>query len=176
MGHGSDCRVAAGRGARIGERLGQLDLLAGAAGSLEARRVSSAARSRSRWREGGPNFREPDDGFDVEPAVAAALSKAALKGHERGRLRLRSHAIPDGGEVVERLGGIDGETPRGWACGWPDPDAGAGEPGPVEQLAGIALALRRNIRMGDYPMRRDRIDGDQVSAQTVDRRHLRLAA
>src|SRR3984893_15768405 len=112
MSHDSDCHVPAGRGARIGERLGQLDLLAGTAGSLEARRVNSAGRSRSRWREGVPHFREADDGFDVEPAVAAALLKAACKGHERGRLRLRSHAIPDGGEVVERRGGIDGETPK----------------------------------------------------------------
>ena len=93
MGHDSDCHVAAGRGARIGERLGQLDLLAGAAGSLEVRRLSSAARSRSRWREGVPHFREADDGFDVEPAVAAALSKTALKGDERRCLRLQIRAI-----------------------------------------------------------------------------------
>src|SRR5262252_4095391 len=54
----------------------------------------------------------------------------------------------------------------------PNADAGAGEAEPVEELAGIALALGRDIGMADDPMGRDRIARDEVAAQPLDRRHL----
>src|SRR5215472_18220601 len=56
----------------------------------------------------------------------------------------------------------------------PNAEAGAGEAVPVEELAGIALALGRDIGMADDPMGRDRIARDEIAAQPLDRRHLLL--
>src|SRR5215472_4564987 len=56
----------------------------------------------------------------------------------------------------------------------PNADAGAGEAGPGEELARIALALGRDIGMADDPVHRDRIARDEIAAKPLDRGHLLL--
>ena len=54
----------------------------------------------------------------------------------------------------------------------PDTDAGAGEPRPVEEFARVGLAVRRDIRMPDDAVRRDRVARDDLAAKVLDRCHL----
>ena len=102
-------------------------------------------------------------GFGIEPTVPTLRAKPALKGGYDHGLVGGTNAVADGREIGQGGGALDnadasaaaaGETRR---CLWPDPDPGAGEAGPVEQLAGIAFAIRRDIRVTDNAVRPDQI-------------------
>src|SRR5581483_11603898 len=54
------------------------------------------------------------------------------------------------------------------------PDAMAREPRPIELLARIDLAARRNIGMRKHPLRANGPAPDNVACQSLDSAHLRL--
>jgi hypothetical protein len=119
-------------------------------------------------------LRQAGGGFGVEPAVTTTLPKAPLESDERRRLGRGVCAISDRCEVSERSGATDDDILMCRPRQRPDPDAGAGEPGPVEQLTRVALALWRDVGMTDDPVRGDGMAGDQIPAQPFHRSHLRL--
>ena len=53
-------------------------------------------------------------------------------------------------------------------------DAGTRQPRPAELLAGIDLAARGHVGVGEHMVRRDAVAADDVEAERFDRRHLRL--
>ena len=100
---------------------------------------------------GGTHLAQTPRRLPVKPAVPAFGAEAALEGGHTGRFGPGSDAVAYGGEIGERAGLLDNpDAPASSArvVGRrlrPDADARAGEPGPVEELAGVRLAVRRNI-------------------------------
>jgi len=124
--------------------------------------------------EGHANLTEAGGGFCVEPAIAANRAKAPLESYECRHLRVRRHAIADCGKVRDRLDPVDRMSGLRSNRRRPDSDARSGEPGPVKELAGVGLAVRRDIRMTDDAVLWDRMARDQISAQALDGSHLRI--
>jgi hypothetical protein len=87
----------------------------------------------------------------VEQAVAPFGAKASLEGRDHRGLSPRGDGVADGGEIGERTGALDNPNATAAAMGEtarrlrPGPYAGARKPGPVEKLAGVRLAVWRNI-------------------------------
>ena len=99
----------------------------------------------------GAHLRQAQSGLRVELAVPALGAKASLEGRDHRGLRPRGDRVSDGGEIGERTGAVDNPNATAAAMGEaarrlrPGPYAGAGKPGPVEKLAGVRLAVWRNI-------------------------------
>ena len=56
----------------------------------------------------------------------------------------------------------------------PEPDAGARKPLPIEPLAGVALAPRRDVGMRQHPLRWNGPAAQDVETQRLHRAHLRV--
>src|SRR5215469_10086486 len=94
----------------------------------------------------------------------------ALEGGENSaKLSASRHRIADLGERRRYIG--DGCRA---AKGRPNPDPGGGEPLPREELARILLALGRDVGMSEDARGRDRVAAEDVVAQRLERRDLRL--
>jgi hypothetical protein len=169
MDHDNDSNDAFSHSACHLTGLGQRGLFSCVAECFERRGVT-----RSRSVEGGPHFLKTGGGLGVEAAVTAVRSKAALKRDQLCGLRGRPRAIADGAQILEYAAAVDFARRRRRACRRPDPDPGASEPRPIEQFPGIALAVRRNVRMPDDPVRRNRMTRDHLSTQPLHGRHLRF--
>src|SRR5271169_402215 len=104
-------------------------------------------------------------GLGIDHAVDASRAKAAL---ESGNVRVfdsRPNAITDPAQVGDGSRAVQyGARPVPGRFR-PDTDAGAGETRPVERLAGIGLAIGRNIRMPHHAMRRDRVPRKDLAAE-----------
>src|SRR5271167_3093592 len=92
---------------------------------------------------GRAHFGEAQSGLRVEPAVPACRTKSPLEGGNGRGLGACRDAIADGGQIGERTGKLDnpdaaaaavGEVDRGLR---PDPNTGAREPGPVQELSRV---------------------------------------
>src|SRR5258708_29481554 len=114
---------------------------------------------------GSPHFMKAPGGFGIEPAVPALGAKPALKGGDDHGLVGGTDAVTDQCEIGQGGGALDDSDASAAAAGKtrrrlrPDPDAGASEPWPVKKLAGIALAIGRDIRVPDDAVRRDQVAG-----------------
>src|SRR5438093_5061671 len=113
-----------------------------------------------------PHFREPGAGLGVQAAVPSLGAEAALEGGEPDLLGGGGDAIADAGKVGEPGGMLDHPDAAAAAAqeagggGRPQADAGASQARPIEQLAGIGLAVGRDIGMPD-----DAVGWDPVARQ-----------
>src|SRR5438105_1799944 len=104
---------------------------------------------------GGADFGQPGAALGVEDAVPALGAEAPLKGGHHGAGIGFADAVADPAEIGERPRAFeDADAPAaqsgeaGPRLG-PEPDAGAGQARPVEQLARVALAVRCDVGMAD---------------------------
>src|SRR5579885_1100122 len=121
---------------------------------------------------GGVDLGEAPRGRWIDAAIDQARPKPALE--RRDRRFLHRRAIADRGEVGAGGGKIDRCARRAGRRLRPQPDPGPRQPRPVEQFAGVGLALRRDVGVADDPVGGDRMAGENVAAQLLDRRHLGL--
>ena len=119
--------------------------------------------------DGRPHLGKPGHGFGIEQAVTAGGAKAALEGAKGRRWGLIGYAISDRGEVSDRPSLVDRKTGPRQLGSRPNPDAGAGEPRPIEQLAGVCLAVGCYVRVPYNPVGRDRITRYQGPTQALYR-------
>src|SRR5690349_3630279 len=98
--------------------------------------------------------RDPRQRFPIECAIAARGAEMALERGDDGARHIVEHAglrhlIADRGEASLCCRGILRDVARLGTKIGPNPDAGLGEARPVEELAGILLALRRYVGMAE---------------------------
>src|SRR5262249_6111917 len=114
----------------------------------------------------------------IDEAIPALWPKAPLKGCNGDALGRGPYAIPDARQISERGGALDDPdataAPSRLVCRrlGPQSDAGAREPRPVKQFAGVALAVGCDIGMADNPIRRNAPTRQDIAAQFLDRGHL----
>ena len=101
-----------------------------------------------------PHVAQPEARLEVEQPVPALRAKAALERGERDLLGAARHAIADAGEIGEGGGAVNDADaapapPRDVRRrGRPQPDPGARQTLPVEQLAGVGSCGRARCRNG----------------------------
>src|SRR5712691_2734025 len=123
---------------------------------------------------------EPAAGLAVQQAVPARRAEAALEGGQGHLLDRGRQAIADPCQIGERGGpqhypdAAAAAVRRRPVGRRPQADPGAGEARPVEQLAWVGFAVRRDVGMPDDPVGWDAVTRQDVPAQKLDRRHLRL--